>query len=86
FWGVVKKYLRDNCDYTFETLKQNMPKAMEAVKLETIHLWEHRIWRWVGAYEDGIDAKDTQMKVKEFSSKQYTFHCRAPETLARLFD
>jgi hypothetical protein len=22
FWGMVKKYLRDNCDYTFDTLKK----------------------------------------------------------------
>ncbi|KAF9489276.1 hypothetical protein BDN71DRAFT_1530069, partial [Pleurotus eryngii] len=28
FWGMVKKYLCDNCDYTFKTLKENMPKAM----------------------------------------------------------
>jgi hypothetical protein len=28
FWGTVKRYLWDNCDYTFETLKENMPKAM----------------------------------------------------------
>ncbi|CAK5275047.1 unnamed protein product [Mycena citricolor] len=25
FWGAVKKYLRNNCDYTFNTLKTNMP-------------------------------------------------------------
>ena len=41
FWGVVKKYLRDNCDYTFATLKENMPKALESVCLSTIRLWEH---------------------------------------------
>src|SRR6266545_2490206 len=36
FWGLVKKYLRDNCDYTFDTLKENMPKALASVKLVTI--------------------------------------------------
>lgn len=25
FWGAVKKYLRDNCDYTFDALKRNLP-------------------------------------------------------------
>jgi hypothetical protein len=27
FWGMVKKYLRENCDYTFDTLKENLPKG-----------------------------------------------------------
>ena len=35
FWGAVKKYLCDNCDYTFDTLKENMPKAMASVSLST---------------------------------------------------
>jgi len=41
FWAQVKKYLRDNCDYTFDTLKENMPKALESVPLATICWWEH---------------------------------------------
>lgn len=32
FWSAVKKYLRDNCDYTFDTLKENMPKALASVQ------------------------------------------------------
>ena len=28
FWGAVKRYLCENCDYTFETLKENLPKAI----------------------------------------------------------
>ncbi|KIK43232.1 hypothetical protein CY34DRAFT_106542, partial [Suillus luteus UH-Slu-Lm8-n1] len=32
----VKKYLRDNCDYTFDTLKKNMPLALASVSINTI--------------------------------------------------
>ena len=28
FWDMVKKYLCDNCDYTFDTLKENLLKAL----------------------------------------------------------
>ncbi|OAX35610.1 hypothetical protein K503DRAFT_828537 [Rhizopogon vinicolor AM-OR11-026] len=35
FWGVVKKYLRDICDYTFATLKENMPKALAPIQRST---------------------------------------------------
>lgn len=41
FWGAVKKYLRQHCDYTFNTLKTNLPKALASVDIETIRLWEH---------------------------------------------
>ena len=37
FWCAVKRYLRENCDYTFKTLKTNkLPKAMASVCLSTI--------------------------------------------------
>ena len=50
FWGAVKKYLWENCDYTFATLKENLPKAMEAVELATIRRWEHHMHRCLEAY------------------------------------
>lgn len=31
FGGAVKKYLWDNCDCTFNTLKKNLPKALDSV-------------------------------------------------------
>jgi hypothetical protein len=34
FWGAVKRWLRDNCDYTFQGLQENLPKAMKAVELD----------------------------------------------------
>ncbi|KAI0717864.1 hypothetical protein C8T65DRAFT_737665 [Cerioporus squamosus] len=33
FWGAVKKWLREHCDYTFETLRQNMPKVLRSVSV-----------------------------------------------------
>jgi hypothetical protein len=32
FWGTIKKYLHNNYNYTFDTLKENIPKALESVK------------------------------------------------------
>lgn len=83
FWGAVKKYLRDHCDYTFGTLKENIPKAMESISVQLIRKWEHRAWRFVHAYSEGLGAKDSQAKVKQFSSKIYKSHRRAPIALAK---
>lgn len=86
FWGAVKKYLRDNCGYSFATLQENMPKALASVDLKIIRRWEHRMIRWMDAYSSGLGAKDAQSQVKKFSSKHYTSHRRVPETVARQFD
>jgi hypothetical protein len=86
FWGAVKRYLHENCDYTFEMLKTNLPKAMASVRLSTIRLWEHRMHRWMSAYRSGLETKTAQLQVKEFSSRKYKSHRRVPETLACLFD
>jgi hypothetical protein len=86
FWGAVKRYLRENCDYTFKTLQENMPKALESVKLSTIRKWEHCMIRWMEAYRSGLGAKAAQFQVREFGTKQYKSHRRVPETVARQFD
>ena len=86
FWGSVKHWLREHCDYTFDTLRENMPKALNSVPVELIRKWEHRAWRFIEAYADGLGARDAQKRVKEFSSRSYKSHRRIPETLARAMD
>jgi len=83
FGGTIKKYHCNDCDYTFTTLKENLPKAMASVQLGTIQKWEHCMIRWMEAYHSGLGAKDAQMKVKEFSSKRYTSHRRNPEAIVQ---
>ena len=86
FWGAVKKYLYDNCDYTFNTLKENMLKALESVQLSTIWKWEHRVFQWMDAYRAGMGTSDAQKQVKENSSNIYTSHHCAVETVTHTFN
>ena len=86
FWGVVKRYLCEHCDMTFDTLKQNMPKALESVLLDTIRKWEHRMHQWMAAYREGLGTREAQMKVKAFSSTKYKSHRRIPESVAAAMD
>ena len=85
FWGAVKKYLH-NCDYTFKTLKENMPKELATVQLCTIHLWEHQMYWWMEAYRAGLGTNAAQLQVKKFSSHKYKSHRRIPETVACALD
>ena len=47
FWGVVKRYRRNHCNYTFDTLHANMPKALASVDTMLIRKWERRMGRWM---------------------------------------
>ena len=54
FWGAVKRYLREHCDYLYEGLQANLLKALESVNISTIRKWEHRTMRWKNAYRGGM--------------------------------
>ncbi|KAG2153091.1 uncharacterized protein EDB93DRAFT_1239876 [Suillus bovinus] len=82
----VKKYLCDNCDYTFNTLKDNMFIALASVPLQTIQQWEHQMHRWIDAYRMGLGTADAQLQVKKFSSRQYKSHRCIPDAVAQAFD
>ena len=86
FWGAVKQYLWEHCNYTFETLKENMPTALASVSVETIQKWEHWMKRWMEVYWGGLDAKQAQFQFKKFSSRCYTLHRRVPEQVAAHLD
>jgi transposase-like protein len=74
FGGLVKKYLCNNCNYTFDTLKENMSKALVLAKLSTVQLWEQQIYRWVEAYRSDLGTADAQVQVRKFSSTKYKSH------------
>ena len=63
-----------------------MPKALASVPVELIRKWEHRAWRFIDTYAEGLDARSAQLKVKAYSSRRYKSHRRIPETLAREMD
>jgi hypothetical protein len=86
FWAQVKKYLHDHCDYTFNTLKDNMTKALDSVPLVTIQRWEHQMYRWTEAYHSSLSTSVAQLQVKKFGSAQYKLHRRVPEAVVRAFD
>ena len=68
---MVKEYLYDNCDYTFDTLKENLPKALHSVHIHMIQRWEHRMFQWIEAYRSGLRTCKAQVQVQKFHSTKY---------------
>ena len=76
FWGTVKKYLHDNCDYSFDGLKEDLLNL-------SIGFGSHTR---MDAYGEGLGSVEAQLRVKKFSSRKYKSHRRILENVARLLD
>ena len=74
FWAMIKKYLHDHCNYSFNRLKENLLKALDSVPIQTICWWEHQLFCWVDAYWAGLGSVEAQSQVNKFSSRQYKSH------------
>ncbi|TFK33918.1 hypothetical protein BDQ12DRAFT_614387 [Crucibulum laeve] len=72
--GPVKRYLQENCNYTFDTLKENILKALASVNFSTIRKWVHQMVHWMDAYCTGLSTQAAQNQIKEFSSAKYHSH------------
>src|SRR5205807_1805003 len=54
FWAEAKRYSQLHCDYTFQSLKNVVPHALEFVTLTKIHHFARRSARYMSAYEHGL--------------------------------
>jgi len=86
FWGAVKKYLRDHCDYSYAGLQKNLPGALASGDLTTIRKWEHQMIQWMDAYREGKGTKEAQIQVKRFGTHKQHSDRRVYESVARVFD
>ena len=86
FWGAVKHYLCEHCNYTHAGLQENLPKALASVDISTIR-------KWGTEWSDGWKLTEVvkmlrrlSLLVKQFSSHRYDSHRWVPETVASRLD
>ena len=76
FWGAVKKYTCNNCDYIFKGLEKIVPEALDSVTLEKIHKYARHSWRFIDAYCKVLTGVHALYTVKKYKS-----HRRIPENV-----
>ncbi|KAG1823010.1 hypothetical protein EV424DRAFT_1511110 [Suillus variegatus] len=87
--GGVNCYWSEDSDYAPDSdsdWSDGDESVLASVSINTIRLWQHRMFRWMEAYRSGLTTRDAQLRVKQFSSARYKSHRRVPETVARVFD
>lgn len=81
YWGAAKRTARQECDYSFRSLANNLSSFLDQVSLAVIRRFARKAWRYIDAY-----CKDYDAKTAEFAVKKYKSHRRIPEGLDRDID
>lgn len=84
FWGASKKIARQNCDYSFKSLKDNINSFLDSVcppgeSPLQIRRYFNKSFRYIEAYSHDNDGTEAFAIVKEFSKLQKS-HRKLRET------
>ena len=80
FWAEAKRYSRLHCNYSFNDLKEVVPRALDSISLIKIRRFARRSARYISAYELGLSGK-----AAVFAVKRYRSHRRVPENVLEEF-
>lgn len=77
-WGYSKRIVRGECDYTIESLRLNVPKAINSIPPDTMKRFFRSSFRYIQAYKDGENLTAAQVI---HSVRKYRSHRKVPESL-----
>lgn len=74
YWGVAKRYARENCNYTWAGLLKTVPLALDSVSLSSIHKFARK--SYMECYRKVLNVKQAEYAVKKYNS-----HRKIPDTI-----
>ena len=57
---------RNNCDYTWNGLKQVVPVALDLIPISQIRAFARKSYRYMDAYRNGLNVKQAEYAVKKY--------------------
>jgi hypothetical protein len=68
YWGRLKWFCREHCDYTIANLWKaaDMGMSAENCDLTLLRKYARTSWRWMSAYETGLSGPQAAFAVKKF--------------------
>ena len=76
YWRAYKRYIWENCNYSWNGLQQVVPKSLDSVPLVMIRKFVRKCWRYMDTYK-----KDISGKLAEYTVKKYKSHRRIPDSV-----
>ncbi len=65
YWGALKYFCREHCDYSFAKLLPTITTAMDHVTLASIRRYARKCWRYMDAYRSGLSVEQVEWAVKK---------------------
>lgn len=83
YWCHTKRNVRKNCDYSFKTLVEAVPKYLNEVDVITMRRYARKSFRYIDAYRQREGEEDVQLTpaIVEWNVKQYSSHRRIDKLL-----
>jgi hypothetical protein len=80
-WSESKRHVRKECDYTFEGLKEHVPKSFEHIDILHIRKYYRMIYRYMDLYSAGLS-----LELAEYANKKYSSHRMIPQNVKRIIE
>ena len=79
---LCKRFLRSNCDYTWNGLRDILPVTLDRVPLSSIRKFARKCWRYMDAYrsKDGHYLTPRQI---EYAVRRYRGHRTIPQSVLK---
>ncbi|UZO06126.1 uncharacterized protein OCT59_026457 [Rhizophagus irregularis] len=81
YWGFAKRETRRLCNYNYNDLLLKVPEVLISVPVTTIHKFACKSWRYMDAYNKGLEGRTAEWAVSKYKS-----HHRLPDNIERIMD